>query len=371
MALGKRKKKATGEGWDLDDTTPYTDGPLLEVKDLKMYFHTRDGVVKAVNGVSYQLEAGKTLGIVGESGSGKSVTAMTLMGLINMPPGKIEGGDAFYRGKSLLTTPEKEMREIRGNKIAMIFQDPMTSLNPVYRVGHQLAEPLRIHKGMKKKEAWKRAEELLHMVGIPNPEVRVKEYPHQFSGGMRQRVMIAMALACDPDVLIADEPTTALDVTIQAQIIQLMEEMQKKSNSAIIMITHDLGVVADMVDDVLVMYAGRPVEYGSVDDVFYNPSHPYTWGLMGSLPRAQGEATEKGELLPIEGMPPSLIDLPSGCSFHPRCPYARELCAKEEPPAVDVPSKSGRKHIASCHFAAEPGFTKELMEQAVLEGGAS
>ncbi|MCL2403517.1 MAG: ABC transporter ATP-binding protein [Coriobacteriia bacterium] len=331
-----------------------------------MYFHTRDGVVKAVNGVSYTLDAGKTLGIVGESGSGKSVTAMTLMGLINMPPGKIEGGDALYRGKSLITAKEEAMRSIRGNRIAMIFQDPMTSLNPVYKVGHQLAEPLRIHKGMKKKEAWAHAVELLRLVGIPSPEQRVKEYPHQFSGGMRQRVMIAMALACDPDVLIADEPTTALDVTIQAQIIQLMEEMQKKSNSAIIMITHDLGVVADMADDVLVMYAGRPVEFGSVNDVFYKPSHPYTWGLMGSLPRTAQDLTEKSDLQPIEGLPPSLIDLPSGCSFHPRCPYAKEICQQEVPDVVTIGSSSGKTHTANCHFAGDPNFTKENMEKELL-----
>jgi len=344
--------------------------PLLEVEDLKMYFHTRDGVVKAVNGVSYSLDAGKTLGIVGESGSGKSVTAMTLMGLIDMPPGKIESGDALYRGKSLITASEKEMRDIRGNKVAMIFQDPMTSLNPVYKIGHQLAEPLRIHKGMKRKEAWARAVELLRMVGIPNPEQRVKEYPHQFSGGMRQRVMIAMALACDPDVLIADEPTTALDVTIQAQIIQLMQDLQKKSNSAIIMITHDLGVVADMADDVLVMYAGRPVEFGSVDDVFYKPSHPYTWGLMGSLPRSASDMTEKTELLPIEGMPPSLIDLPSGCAFHPRCPYAKEICATDDPSPVEVARDSGKPHMARCHFAGDSGFSKENMEQLLTERSA-
>ncbi|MCL2438800.1 MAG: ABC transporter ATP-binding protein [Coriobacteriia bacterium] len=337
-----------------------------------MYFYTRDGVVKAVNGVSYSLEAGKTLGIVGESGSGKSVTAMTLMGLINMPPGKIEGGDALYRGKSLITAKEEAMRTVRGNKIAMIFQDPMTSLNPVYKVGHQLAEPLRIHKGMKKKEAWARAVELLRMVGIPNPEMRVKEYPHQFSGGMRQRVMIAMALACNPDVLIADEPTTALDVTIQAQIIQLMQDLQKEGNSAIIMITHDLGVVADMVDDVLVMYAGRPVEYGPIDDVFYKPSHPYTWGLMKSLPRSSGDLSEKTELHPIEGMPPSLIDLPSGCAFHPRCPYAKEICAQEDPAMIEISQGDGKAHRARCHFARDSGFTKESAQKymtRIEEGG--
>jgi len=363
----KEKMDTSSHSWDVNDTSPYTDGPLLEVQDLKMYFHTRDGVVKAVNGVSYTLEAGKTIGIVGESGSGKSVTAMTLMGLIDMPPGKIEGGDAFYRGKSLITAEEKALRNIRGNRIAMIFQDPMTSLNPVYKVGRQLAEPLIIHKGMKRKEAWERAVELLRLVGIPSPEQRVKEYPHQFSGGMRQRVMIAMALACDPDILIADEPTTALDVTIQAQIIQLMQELQKESNSAIIMITHDLGVVADTADDVLVMYAGRPVEYGSIDDVFYRSSHPYTWGLMGSLPRSSSDMTEKTDLLPIEGMPPSVIDLPSGCAFHPRCLYAKEICATEDPVMKEIASESSKPHMARCHFAGDAGFTRESMEQKIAD----
>lgn len=330
---------------------------LLQVDDLKMYFHTRDGVVKAVNGVSYELDGNQTIGIVGESGSGKSVTAMTIMRLISMPPGKIEGGTVTFKGQNLLELPEKKMRDIRGNEIAMIFQDPMTSLNPVYRVGRQLSEPLRIHKGVGKKEAIERSIELLRLVGIPNPEQRVKDYPHQFSGGMRQRVMIAMALTCDPDILIADEPTTALDVTIQAQIIELMQAVQKRTGSAIIMITHDLGVVADMADNVLVMYAGRPVEYGTTEEVFHQPSHPYTWGLMGSLPRA--DMTEKSSLKPIDGMPPSLIDLPAGCTFHPRCPYAKEICKTKVP---ETKSISGL-HTASCHFAGEAGFSREEKEK--------
>jgi len=330
---------------------------LLKVDDLKMYFHTRDGVVKAVNGVSYELDGNQTLGIVGESGSGKSVTAMTIMRLISMPPGKVEGGTVTFKGQNLLELPEEKMRDIRGNEIAMIFQDPMTSLNPVYRVGRQLSEPLRIHKGAGKKEALERSIELLRLVGIPNPEQRVKDYPHQFSGGMRQRVMIAMALACDPDILIADEPTTALDVTIQAQIIELMQAVQKRTGSAIIMITHDLGVVADMADNVLVMYAGHPVEYGTTEEVFHQPSHPYTWGLMGSLPRA--DMTEKSSLKPIDGMPPSLIDLPSGCTFHPRCPYAQDICKAKVPETKSI----GGLHTASCHFAGDPGFSREEMEK--------
>jgi oligopeptide transport system ATP-binding protein len=325
---------------------------LLVVDNLRMHFLTRDGVVKAVDGVSYELNGGETLGVVGESGSGKSVTALTMMRLVPMPPGKVMSGDVRFRGKSLLEMSDVEIRKIRGNRIAMVFQDPMTSLNPVYRVGRQIAEPLMLHKKMRRREAWARAVELLDLVGIPHPESRVHDYPHQFSGGMRQRVMIAMALACDPDILIADEPTTALDVTIQAQILDLMEELQKRTGSAIVLITHDLGVVADMADNVLVMYAGRPVEYGSVDQVFYNPLHPYTWGLMDSLP--EYAVGEKSTLCPIKGQPPSLIDVPSGCSFHPRCPYAQPRCTIEEPGYREI--ESG--HSAACHFAGEAGFTR-------------
>jgi oligopeptide transport system ATP-binding protein len=281
-------------------------------------------VVKAVDGVSYTLNPGETLGVVGESGSGKSVTAMTVMGLIRMPPGKVEGGDVLYRGKSLITMPEPEFRKIRGNNIAMIFQDPMSSLNPVYRVGKQVGEGLIIHQGYNKKQALARAVELLDLVGIPNPDERARDYPHQFSGGMRQRAMIAMALACDPEILIADEPTTALDVTIQAQIIELMIDLQKRTGSAIVMITHDLGVVADMADKILVMYAGRAVEFGTVDEIFYEPLHPYTWGLMRSIPKRTVHDDEP--LTPIKGNPPSLIDLPLGCAFAPRCPYVQEKC---------------------------------------------
>ncbi len=328
---------------------------LLEVDDLKMWFHTRDGIVKAVDGVTYNLDRGETLGVVGESGSGKSVHALTMMRLIPMPPGKIEGGDVRFKGQSLINMKEDEIRKIRGNDIAMIFQDPMTSLNPVYRIGRQLAEPLMTHKGMGKKDAWARAVELLRLVGIPHPETRVKDYPHQFSGGMRQRVMIAMALACDPDILIADEPTTALDVTIQAQIIELMQAIQDRTGSAIIMITHDLGVVADIADKILVMYAGRAVEFGTCGQVFYEPKHPYTWGLMDSLPRH--DITEKSELCPIKGQPPSLIDIPIGCSFNPRCPYAQDICRQVDPPNIEV----GPGHFSACHFAGDAEFTKEQM----------
>ncbi|GAB4275555.1 MAG: ABC transporter ATP-binding protein [Coriobacteriia bacterium] len=326
--------------------------PLLEVKDLRTHFHIRDGVVKAVDGVSFTLSEGETLAIVGESGSGKSVTALSIMGLIPQPPGKIEGGDILFRGESVLAMDEAEARSLRGNRIAMIFQDPMTSLNPVYRVGHQIGEPLRIHKGYSKKEAEERAVELLGLVGIPNPARRAREYPHQFSGGMRQRAMIAMALACDPDILIADEPTTALDVTIQAQILDLMMDLQERTGTAIIMITHDLGIVADMADRVLVMYAGRPVERGTAHEVFYESGHPYTWGLLDSLPRH--DVDEKGELEPIPGQPPSLIAVPPGCAFHPRCAYAKDICRREVPAPRDL----GGGHQAACHFAGEPGFVR-------------
>ncbi|HEX9093475.1 MAG TPA: ABC transporter ATP-binding protein [Coriobacteriia bacterium] len=327
---------------------------LLEVEDLKTHFHTRDGDVKAVDGVSFTLDAGQTLGVVGESGSGKSVTALSIMGLIQGPQGQIVAGDIRFKGESVLTMDPEDVRGLRGNRIAMIFQDPMTSLNPVFRVGWQVAESLRIHKGMNAKDAHKRAVELLDLVGIPHPGERARDYPHQFSGGMRQRAMIAMALACDPDILIADEPTTALDVTIQAQIIDLMVSLQERTGSAIIMITHDLGVVADIADDVLVMYAGKPVEYGRAEEVFYTPLHPYSWGLLDSLPRH--DVDEKEELCPIQGQPPSLVNVPPGCAFHPRCPYAKDVCRTSVPELRDAGG-----HKAACHFVGDPGFTRAEM----------
>jgi oligopeptide transport system ATP-binding protein len=335
--------------------------PLLEVDDLHMHFFTPDGVVKAVDGVTFSLESGKTLAIVGESGSGKSVTALSIMRLIPEPPGKVVSGDIRFKGQSILKLSENEQRKMRGNRIAMIFQDPMTSLNPVYRIGRQIAEPLRIHKGASKKEAWAAAVELLNRVGIPKPADRARDYPHEFSGGMRQRAMIAMALACGPDVLIADEPTTALDVTIQAQILELMQEIQARTESAIIMITHDLGVVADMADHVLVMYAGKPVEFGVADEVFYKPLHPYTWGLLHSNPRHDVE--EKGKLVPIKGLPPSLIHLPEGCSFRPRCNFAQDVCRTIVPPLVDI--EGG--HLSSCLFSGQPEFLANAEYCAVGE----
>jgi len=327
-----------------------TVAPLLEVDDLHMHFFTRDGVVKACDGVSFTLEAGRTLGVVGESGSGKSVTAMTVMRLIPEPPGKVVSGDIRFKGESILSMSEKDQRKLRGNRIAMIFQDPMTSLNPVFRIGQQIAEPLRLHKDMSRTEAWAAAVELLDRVGIPQAEERARNYPHEFSGGMRQRAMIAMALACGPDILIADEPTTALDVTIQAQILELMQEIQQRTESAIIMITHDLGVVADMADHIMVMYAGKAVEYGPADEVFYNPLHPYTWGLLESLPRH--DVDDKGALCPIKGQPPSLINLPPGCAFSPRCAYAKPECDKKVPPLVEIDNG----HLSACLFAGDIDF---------------
>ncbi len=323
---------------------------LLEVKDLVTHFTTRDGVVRAVDGVSFSLQPGKTLAVVGESGSGKSVTALSIMRLIPQPQGRIVSGEVLFKGSDVLRMNETQVREMRGDRIAMIFQDPMTSLNPVFRVGRQIGESLILHKGMSRKAALERAVELLDMVGIPHPRDRARDYPHQFSGGMRQRAMIAMALACDPDILIADEPTTALDVTIQAQILELMMEMQERTGTAIIIITHDLGVVADIANDVMVMYAGKQVEYGGSNRVFGDPLHPYTWGLLDSLPRH--DVDEKGELVPIKGQPPSLIDVPPGCAFHPRCPYSEDICRIEVPPLVD----DGAGHLSACHFSVDPAF---------------
>ena len=347
------KSKTVDTSQDLKNQPVPEGHHLLEVDDLKMYFHTEDGVVRAVDGVSYTLDRGETLGVVGESGSGKSVTHMTMMGLIPMPPGKIEGGSVLYRGHDLLNMPEAQMQHVRGNDIAMIFQDPMTSLNPVYKIGKQVGEGLRLHRGYSKEQALKRAVELLDAVGIPEPEKRVNEYPHQFSGGMRQRVMIAMALACDPDILIADEPTTALDVTIQAQIIELMQEMQEKNGNAIVMITHDLGVVADIADKIMVMYAGRPVEFGTADEIFYESRHPYTWGLIRSIPEQATD--EKKPLTPIHGNPPALSNLPKGCVFSPRCPFATDKCRAERPAKF----QTGTGHYAACHYAGNDDFVKK------------
>jgi peptide/nickel transport system ATP-binding protein/oligopeptide transport system ATP-binding protein len=300
--------------------------PLLEVEDLSVHFATEDGLVRAVDGVSFDLRRGEVLGIVGESGSGKSVTAMTIMGLTRGVNARF-GGSVRYAGKDLLQISDTEMQDYRGNEIGMIFQDPMTSLNPVYRVGEQISEAIRAHDKVDRRNARRRSVELLKQVGIPNPESRVDDFPHQFSGGMRQRAMIAMALSCNPAILIADEPTTALDVTIQAQIIELIGRLKNDFDSAVIMITHDLGVVADIADDIMVMYAGRVVERGATRDVFYDPQMPYTWGLLGSIPRLDRPRPER--LYSIKGTPPSLINAPRGCKFRPRCPHAFEKCQEE------------------------------------------
>jgi oligopeptide/dipeptide ABC transporter ATP-binding protein len=299
---------------------------LLDVEDLSVQFATEDGLVRAVDGVSFELERGQVLGVVGESGSGKSVTAMTIMGLTRGVNARFEGS-VQYQGKDLLKISDAEMQDYRGNEIGMIFQDPMTSLNPVYRVGEQIVEAIQAHEDVDKRSARRRSVELLRQVGIPNPETRVDDFPHQFSGGMRQRAMIAMALSCNPAILIADEPTTALDVTIQAQIVELIGRLKDDFNSAVIMITHDLGVVADIADEILVMYAGRVVERASTRDLFYDPQMPYTWGLLGSIPRLDRPRPER--LYSIKGTPPSLINLPKGCKFRPRCPHAFDKCMEE------------------------------------------
>jgi peptide/nickel transport system ATP-binding protein len=320
---------------------------LLEVKGLKVRFTTEDGVVRAVDDVSFELERGKVLGVVGESGSGKSVTAMTVLGLTRDKNTAFEG-EVLYRGENLLALPESRLREVRGNEIAMIFQDPMTSLNPVYTVGDQIVEAIVTHEQASKKEAKRRAVELLRQVGIPNPQQRVDDYPHQFSGGMRQRAMIAMALSCNPEVLIADEPTTALDVTIQAQILELLDRLRADFDSAVILITHDLGVVAEVADEIVVMYAGRIVERAGKRQLFYNPQHPYTWGLLGSIPRLDRPKPKK--LASIEGMPPSLINLPQGCKFRPRCPHAFDKCIEEPELANHVEE---RGHLDRCWLSVE------------------
>jgi oligopeptide/dipeptide ABC transporter ATP-binding protein len=303
---------------------------LLDVNDLSVDFTTEDGIVRAVGGVTFTLDRGQVLGIVGESGSGKSVTAMTIMGLTRDVNARF-GGEVVYQGRNLLDISDTEMQDYRGNEIGMIFQDPMTSLNPVYRIGEQIVEAIQAHEKVDKRVAQKRSVELLRQVGIPNPESRVDDFPHQFSGGMRQRAMIAMALSCNPSILIADEPTTALDVTIQAQIVELIAQLKDDFNSAVIMITHDLGVVADIADEILVMYAGRVVERAKTRDLFYNPQMPYTWGLLGSIPRLDRPRPER--LHSIKGAPPSLINMPEGCKFRPRCPHAFEKCIEE--PALE------------------------------------
>ncbi|MFP7494952.1 ABC transporter ATP-binding protein [Terribacillus saccharophilus] len=334
---------------------------MLEVNDLHVHLDTPAGLVKAVDGVSFRLEAGQTIGIVGESGSGKSVLAHSLTKLNPEPPATYPKGEILFEGDNILTMDKKRLRKLRGNEIAMIFQDPMSSLNPVFKIGRQLMEAIRTHEKLSKKEAHQKAIELLTDVGIPDPERRMQNYPHQFSGGMRQRVLIAIALAAKPKLLIADEPTTALDVTIQAQIIDLLKSIQKKYGTAIIMITHDLGIVANLADKILVMYAGKIVESGTTSDIFYDTAMPYTWSLLRSIPRLDAAGAER--LLHIEGHPPNLIHPPQGCNFHPRCPFARDACLQTDPPLAE------RKpdHSAAC-VLSKTQFDKEKQAVAARKG---
>ena len=324
---------------------------LLEIKDEKLSFFTPAGEVKALNGVSFSMNEGEVLGIVGESGSGKSVTAYSIMGLTAYP-GKLIGGTIYFNGHQIEKMSEKEMRKIRGNEVSIIFQDPMTSLNPVYTIGNQITEVIRLHTGKSKKEAYDRAKELLELVGIYEPTMRLKLYPHELSGGMRQRVMIAIALACEPKLLIADEPTTALDVTIQAQILELMQELRQKLGMSIIMITHDLGVVASMCERIAVMYAGHIVEYGTADEIFYEPKHEYTKGLINSIPKLSAQEIER--LVPIEGQPVDLLNPPAGCPFAPRCANCMKICLREMPPKTELSDT----HYSHCWLLQKEEFEK-------------
>ncbi|MFE6829176.1 ABC transporter ATP-binding protein [Streptomyces sp. NPDC057690] len=320
--------------------------PLLEIRDLHVEFHTRDGVAKAVNGVDYRVHSGETLAVLGESGSGKSVTAQAVMGILDMPPGRITRGQILFRGQDLLTMTGEERRRLRGRRIAMIFQDALSALNPVLSVGYQLGEMFRVHQGMSRKDARARAVELMDRVRIPAAKARVGDYPHQFSGGMRQRIMIAMAVALEPDLVIADEPTTALDVTVQAQVMDLLAELRQESDMGLILITHDLGLVADVADRIAVMYGGRIVESAPVHDIYRRPAHPYTEALLESIPRLD----RKGDRLrSIDGLPPSLLRMPAGCAFHPRCHRAGDPCRTEVP----APAEVGAERTSACHFWKE------------------
>ncbi len=321
-------------------------GPLLEVRDLHVEFRLRDGVAKAVNGVDCAVAEGETLAVLGESGSGKSVTAQAVMGILDMPPGRITGGEVVFRGRDLLKLREDERRGVRGREMAMIFQDALSSLNPVLSVGYQLGEMFTVHRGMSRKDAKAKAVELMDRVRIPAAKERVDDYPHQFSGGMRQRIMIAMALALEPDLIIADEPTTALDVTVQAQVMDLLAELQRELGMGLVLITHDLGVVADVADRIAVMYAGRIVETAPVHDIYKAPAHPYTRGLLDSIPRLDRKGRE---LYAIRGLPPNLTRIPSGCPFHPRCPLVRDVCRTDVPPLYEVEDGRG----SACHFWQE------------------
>jgi oligopeptide transport system ATP-binding protein len=346
---------------------------LLEVNELKTQFFTRDGVVRAVDGVTFHLDQGETLGIVGESGCGKSVTALSLMRLIPQPPGKIVNGTVMFDGQDILKMDDDDVRAIRGHNIAMIFQDPMTSLNPVLTISRQISEALELHMKLDKGEARKRTIELLELVGIPSAKKRADDYPHQFSGGMRQRVMIAMALSCQPKLILADEPTTALDVTIQAQILELLKNLAREFRTAFILITHDLGVVAGMTQRIHVMYAGRIVEKADTGELFANPKHPYTWGLLRSIPRL--DESRKAKLLPIEGLPPDLIAPPPGCKFEPRCQYRRDICKEKEPDLIGIPNAKpdhearcfGTQNVPGGGWLIDTDFRREIGDTRVIE----
>jgi peptide/nickel transport system ATP-binding protein len=333
--------------------------PLLRVRDLKVHFDTADGVVKAVNGVSFDIYPGETLGVVGESGSGKSVTFLTVMGLIRSKDARLEG-EVIFDGQDLLRLPDEELRHLRGKRIGMVFQDAMTSLHPFYTVGQQIVEGIRAHEKMPKKEAWDRAIDMLRTVGIPKPAERARQHPHEFSGGMRQRAMIAMALANDPKLLIADEPTTALDVTVQSQILELIDRLKQEFRTSVVIITHDLGVVAEYCDHINVMYAAKIAETGNTRDIYYDAHHPYTWGLLQSIPRLDSEVQD---LKPIKGQPPSLIFVPPGCAFHPRCPYVMDVCRTKVP---ELLSPDG-VHASACHLPLsekERIFREEVLQRA-------
>ena len=357
-AVAKTQAKPTlMDSWSADD------GALLDVRDLNVEFRTRDGVAKAINGASFTLDQGESLAILGESGSGKSVTAQAIMGILDSPPGFVTGGEVLFRGVDLLKLPEARRRVVRGQKISMIFQDALSALNPVFTVGWQIAEMFRIHKGMNRSDARDAAIALMERVNIPGAKQRAGNFPHQFSGGMRQRIMIAMAIALDPEILIADEPTTALDVTVQAQIMELLKELQDETGMGLILITHDLGVVADVADRINVMYAGRMVESAGVRELYAQPAHPYTEGLLDSIPRLDQAS---GDLKAIGGLPPNLTRIPPGCAFNPRCRYAREICLSDPvPPLIDL----GRGRTSACHFTYEllDGTLEPTAEAPVME----
>jgi peptide/nickel transport system ATP-binding protein len=346
------------------------DKPLLELRNLKTWFYTDEGIAKSVDGVSYAIQSGETLGCVGESGCGKSVTALSIMRLIPDPPGKIVEGEVVFDGVDLVKLPEDQMRKVRGNKIGMIFQEPMTSLNPVFTIGDQIAEAVILHQKVSKREGWERAIEMLRRVKIPSPEKRVEEYPHQLSGGMRQRVMIAMALSCDPKLLIADEPTTALDVTIQAQILTLIRDLQDEFGMSVLLITHDLGVVAQTAQHVNVMYAGKVVERAATRELFKNPRHPYTVGLFRSIPKL-GQKLRRLDVIP--GVVPSALEFPTGCRFRNRCPFATEKCLAEEPPLREI-GTAAEPHQVACHYAEDVTLAewhRRSQAQTTKVGGAA